>query len=59
MIELVILVPIVVGLIGLGILSWGMQLVRDDEVGVVTRKMAARPASGTHNRKKWGSRHPS
>ena len=43
MIELVILVPIVVGLIGLGILSWGMQLVRDDEVGVVTRKMAARP----------------
>lgn len=48
MIELVILVPIVVGLIGLGILSWGMQLVRDDEVGVVTRKMAARPLPQGH-----------
>ena len=56
MIALVIVLPIIAGVIGLAILILGLALVRDDQVGVLTRKMFATPflrATSSPATRKW------
>ena len=43
-----ILIPVVAGVVGLVLLIAGLRMVRDDQVGVLTRKMAAKPLPQGH-----------
>ena len=46
--KLLIFLLILTGPVGLVLLIWGLRLVHDDQVGILTRKMAGRPLPQGH-----------